>query len=134
MTLSKDSQVLIISHFYKRIINAGWPPQQVRDFILPKVKRVIYIEHPFPYADDHRSSMTVYEDGKMTKVFFTPALHGAAIFFYFSDIFLTLYFLLRAGGRYDLAVALDNLNTFSIAPLRWVGAMKKLVFYTIDYT
>src|SRR5579859_1774870 len=134
MKFSQKSRVLIISHYYKRAPHGGGPPQEVRDFFLPKVKSVVYIEHPFPYADDHRSSMTIYTNGKLEKVLFTPPLYGPTALFYCIDIFLTLYFLLKAWQKYDLVVALDNLNTFSVAPLKWAGIIKKLVFYTIDYT
>lgn len=134
MKLSKNSNVLIISHFYKRAIAGGGPPQEVRDFFLPKVKRVYYIEHPFPYANDHRSSMTVYENGVLKRQIFTPSLKGSQILFYILDIFLTFYFVIRAKTKFDLCVALDNLNTISILPFRKLGLIKKLVFYTIDYS
>lgn len=133
MKLSKNSNILILSHFYKRTITGGGPPQEVRDFFRPKVQKVYYIEHPFPGADDHRSSMTVYENGALKKQTFTPSLKGPPILFYIFDIFLTFYFIIRAKAKFDLCIALDNLNTFSILPFKKLGLVKKLVFYTIDY-
>lgn len=133
MQLSKSSNVIILSHFYKRTISGGGPPQEIRDFFLPKVKKIYYIEHPFPYAKDHRSSMTIYENGKVKKQIFTPAIIGPQIFFYLYDVFITLYFLLIAKTRFNLCIALDNLNTVSVLPFKKLGLIKKLVFYTIDY-
>lgn len=134
MQLSKKANVLILSHFYKRAISGGGPPQEIRDFLLPKVKRVYYIEHPFPYASDRRSSLTIYEDGIFKNQIFTPQVSGPGLFFYFIDFFITFYFLIKACRRFDLCIALDNLNTVSILPFRKFGIVKKLIFYTIDYT
>lgn len=132
--LSKNSNILILSHFSKRALAGGGPPQEIRDFFLPKVKRIYYIEHPFPYAKDHRSSMTIYEKGVLKRQIFTPALKGPPILFYMVDIFLTFYFVIHAKTKFDLCVALDNLNTVSVLPFKKLGVVKKLVFYTIDYT
>ncbi len=134
MKLSKKANILILSHFYKRALLGGGPPQEVRDFLLPKVERVCYIEHPFPSASDRRSSLSIYENGILEKKIFTPQISGPEIFFYFIDFFITLYFLIKVWRRFDLCVALDNLNTVSVMPFRKLGIIKKLVFYTIDYT
>ena len=133
MLLSEISNVLIVSHYYKRTTSGGGPPQEIRDFFLPRVKKVYYIEHPFPQADDHRSSMTIYNDGEVEKKIFTKSLKGTPVLFYIFDIFLTFYFLLSVKKKVDLCIALDNLNTVNILPLRKIGIIKKLVFYTIDY-
>lgn len=133
MQLSKKANVLILSHFYKRALLGGGPPQEVRDFLISKVKRVYYIEHPFPSASDHRSSLTIYEDGILKTQIFTPQISGPEAFFYFIDFFITLYFFLKARRRFDLCIALDNLNTVSVLPFKKLGFIKKLVFYAIDY-
>jgi glycosyltransferase involved in cell wall biosynthesis len=114
-------------------MKGGGPPQEVRDFFLNKVKRIYYIEHPFPYANDHRSSMIIYENGVLKKQIFTPSLIGPQILFYLFDVFITFYFLLLAKTKFDLCIALDNLNTVSAIPFKKLGLIKKLVFYTIDY-
>ncbi|MEK7572841.1 MAG: glycosyltransferase [Patescibacteria group bacterium] len=134
MKLSKNSNVLIISHFSKRAMEGGGPPQEIRDYLLPKVKRIYYIEHPFPYSKDHRSSMTTYEDGILRKQIFTPEIFGPEALFYIFDTLITFYFLIKAWVRFDLCIALDNLNTVSVLPFKKLGLIKKLVFYTIDYT
>lgn len=133
MKILPTSNILIISHYYKRTLSGGGPPQEVRDFFLPKVKKSYYIEHPFPSASDHKSSMSVYENGILKKQIFTPSISGHQMLFYILDIFLTFYFVLLAKTKFDLCVALDNLNTVSVLPFKKFGIIKKLVFYTIDY-
>ena len=75
MKISQKANVLIVSHFYKRTFSGGGPPQEIRDFFLPKVKKIYYVEHPFPYATDHRSSMTIYEKGFIKRQIFTPSIN-----------------------------------------------------------
>lgn len=133
MKILRNSNVLIISHFYKRALSGGGPPQEIRDYFLPIVDTISYIEHPFPYADDGRSSLTIYKQGKIQKQIFAPALRGPDLLFYIFDPIFTFYFFLRASFKYDFCVALDNLNTVSVLPFRKIGIVKKLVFYTIDY-
>ena len=134
MQLSKTSTILILSHFHKRAISGGGPPQEVRDFLLPKVGKIYYIEHPFPYSKDRRSSLTIYENRVLKKQIFTWPLFGPEALFYIFDTLITFYFILIARVRFDLCVALDNLNTVSVLPFKKVGIIKTLVFYTIDYT
>lgn len=134
MKLSQNSKILIISHYYKRIsLYGGGPPQEIRDFFLPKVKKVYYIEHPFPNASDRKSSMTIYEDGRIKRQFFTPSVFGPQALFYILDFIITVYFLILARTKFDLCIALDNLNTISTLPFRKIGIISRLVYYTIDY-
>lgn len=134
MKIFKSDNVLILSHFSERSSSSGFPPEEIKDFLLKKVKRIAYIEHPFPYASDHRSSMSIYENGVLKTQIFTAKIFGPEIFFYFIDFFITFYFLIKVWRRFDLCIALDNLNTFSILPFKKFGIVKKLVFYSIDYT
>src|SRR3989344_7798480 len=132
--ISKNQNVLILSHFYKRTTSSGGPPQEIRDFFLPKVETISYIEHPFPYSDDHRSSLSIYKNGKLEKQFFAFRVFGPQVFLYPLDVIITLYFFIRIKKKFDLCVALDNLNTLSVLPFKKAGLIQKLVFYTIDYT
>lgn len=134
MKIAKNDTILILSHFYKRAQAGGGPPQDLRDYLVPKVRQLIYIEHPFPYADDRRSSLSLYRDGKLEKTYYTLPLRGPEWLFYLHSIVATWYFLLRARPKGTICIALDNLNTFSVLPWRWVGLIQKLIFYTIDYT
>lgn len=134
MKVYKNDNILILSHFSERSSSSGFPPEEIKDFFLNKVKSITYIEHPFPYAKDHRSSMSIYEDGVLKNQIFTPQFFGPETLFYVIDYFITFYFIIKAWRRFDLCVALDNLNTVSILPFRKIGVVKKLVFYAIDYT
>lgn len=133
MRIEKDSTILILSHFYKRTSRGGGPPQDIRDYFLKRTKLIYYIEHPFPSADDKRSSLTVYENGKIIKQIFSPKLFGPQIFYYIAHVLITIFFLNISKKTFDVCIALDNLNTFSVLPYKKLGKIKKLIFYTIDY-
>ncbi len=133
MKLSHNSNILVLSHFYVRATAGGGPPQEVREYLLKKVNKIVYIEHPFPYADDKRSSMSVYENGKLKEQLFTPIRNGPEVFFYFADFWISAYFILKSKKIFDACIALDCLNTISMIPFRFLGIIKKLIFYTIDY-
>lgn len=134
--LDKDSNVLILSHFFVRTVSAG-PPQDLCNFLLPKVKSIVYIEHPFPYnakqGEDTRSSLTIYERGRLQKQLYFPPWKGPDVSFYIKDVLATQYFLIKSRRRFDLCIALDNLNTISVLFWRKLRIIKKLVYYTIDF-
>lgn len=134
--LNKNSRVLILNHFFVRTESSG-PATDVRDFLLPRVKSVVHIEHPFPYngklGEDTRSALNIYEKGQLIKRFYFPRWRGPEVFFYMKDFLATQYFLIKIGRRFDLCVALDNLNTISVLPWRKLGLIKKLIYYTIDF-
>lgn len=134
MKITNDSSILILSHYYKRTLEGGGPPQEIRDYFRKIGCFIAYIEHPFPYADDNRSSLTIYENGKLRKQYFTFPVFGPEPLFYIIDILFTWYFIAIAKKKYDLCVALDNLNTISVFPYRKLKIIHTLVFYTIDYT
>lgn len=134
MKLQKNSNILILSHFYKRTLAGGGPPQDIRNFLNLKVDNIYYIEHPFPYSDDHRSSLSIYKNGKLEKQFFAFRVFGPQVFLYLLDVIITLYFFIKIKKKFDLCIALDNLNTLSVLPFKKAKLIQKLVFYTIDYT
>jgi glycosyltransferase involved in cell wall biosynthesis len=53
---------------------------------------------------------------------------------YFIDSFLDVFLVLSSKQRYDLAVGIDNLNAFSGMILRRLRFVRRVIFYTIDFT
>lgn len=133
MTFSRDSKALIITHYYRRPILGGEPAQDIRNFLLSKIRTIVYIENPFPFADDKRSFMTTYENGVIKSERSTFKFFGPSVFFYILSVIFTAYLVITSRKRFDICIALDNLNTFSVILLRKLNIIRKLVFYTIDY-
>lgn len=134
--LDENFNVLILSHFFVRTEATG-PPVDLKDFLLPKVKSIVYIEHPFPYNawqdEDTRSRITVFKHGKLVKQKDFLPWRGNNVLYYIKDVLLTQWWVLMNRRRFDLCIALDNLNTLSVLFWRKLGLIKKLVYYTIDY-
>lgn len=121
--------VLIVTHTY-----TTGPSLELRDYLLPRTRIVAYMSHPFSYADDTRSTMTVYENGREVYRSVAPPLRGPELVFYAKDVLLTTLYALTGRRQFDLAVASDPLNAASLAPWRGIGLVKRLVYYAIDYT
>lgn len=133
MQISSETSVLIITHYFKKPIQGGEPAQDIRDYLLPKVKSLVYFEHPFPFADQKKSFATVYENGVVRAKLSSFGIKGPDSVFYFLNLFFTIYFILVLKRKYDICISLDNLNTISVLPFRKLKLIKKLIFYTIDY-
>ena len=121
--------VLIVTHFF-----TSGPPQALRDFLVEKISRLAYIEHPFSYCENTQASVTVYSDGYKKRTFRLPQMYGPDFFFYIKDFFLTVIAVLCSGIRFDMAIAADNLNALSCICLRMIGRVKRVIYFTIDYT
>ncbi|MBI5238789.1 MAG: glycosyltransferase [Deltaproteobacteria bacterium] len=123
-----DRTVALVTHSF-----STGPPQELKRFLAGKVRRLLYISHPFSYCKDVRSWMELHEGSAKIKESHAPAIKGPEVMYYIKDIFLTLYYTIKTGGRYDIYIGADNLNALAGLILRGLGRVDKVVFYTIDY-
>ena len=123
-----ERTVALVTHSF-----STGPPQELKRFLATRVRRLLYISHPFSYCKDVRSWMELYEGGAKIKESHAPAIKGPEVMYYIKDIFLTLYYTFKTGGRYDVYIGADNLNALAGLLLRSLGRVDKVVFYTIDY-
>jgi glycosyltransferase involved in cell wall biosynthesis len=126
--------ILIIVHMYEKSEKGGLPQEEVRNFLLDKSDKTTYLELPFPYAKVKRAYLTVYIKGKKARELKSPTIYGPEWLQYILHFFITIYLLLRTGASYDLCIAMDNLTALPVIPLRGVGIIKRLLYYSIDYT
>lgn len=134
MKISSNTKVLILSHGYVDVEKGGGPPQDIRDYLLPKVKRLDYVVHPFPFANYRKSSISTYKNQVLDKKTNSYSVNGPEWIQYLQHFFITIYFLLRNNSVYDVCFALDNLTLISVLIFRKIGRIKRLVYYSIDYT
>jgi len=133
--LNKNDTVLIICHYtnLEDRVNSIGPPQDLRKFLLKRVKKITYILLPFPYAVDTRCYIDRYENGKLVHAKQTLRLRGHDWLQYLTHPFVVVYISLIT-SPHTVCFALDNLSTLSVLPLRIIGLVKKVVYYSIDYT
>jgi len=122
-------KILIITHYF-----ATGPTQELRDYLKDKVDYLGYIEHPFSYCSDRRSSITTYIKRVSNKKRSFFNLRCPALLYYLKDFLLTMIYALRLGLKFDIAIAADNLNAFSAILLKKLGRINKVIYFTIDYT
>lgn len=135
MNLNKKTRIAIISHFsFKDQGKGAVFPQNIRSFLLKKIGKLTYIDHPFPQSNFPASQMTIYESGAKTYQLTTPKFELPTLILFIYQLFLTIFFLIRKPIKYDLCIACDNLSSISVLLLRGIGLIKKIVYYGVDYT
>lgn len=117
----------VVTHVY-----ASGPSFNLESYLVPKVKKLIFIGHPFSFSHDTRSFLRVYQDGKLIVDKKFPVWRGYSFFFYVKDIAVSLLWLFSY-GRIDYFIGVDNLNAFTGYILSYFGRVNKIIFYTIDY-
>lgn len=124
----KKLTIAIVTHVY-----TTGPAFRLESYLKNKVSTLVFIGHPFLYAKDTRSFLRIYNRGELIIEKKFIKINGPEIVFYFRDFFLTLWWIILYTKKVDLLIAADNLNAFSAHWLRYIGKVRKYVFYTIDY-
>lgn len=124
----KKAKVAIITHTF-----ATGPGQELETYLKGKVKRLIFIGHPFSFCQDLRPVFKKY-NAKGTIIKEKRGFGGRLpeVFFYLKDAFYTFWWLLFV-SQSDLIVAVDCLNASCGWLLKKLGKTKKVIFYTIDF-
>ena len=103
-----------------------------RYLLLRHSKEVMEINHPL-YADEQKSYAVEYQ-GKSKKDTKFRIRSSLAVLNYFLEPIQTIFFLLKKKGVYDCFIGYDNLNAFTGICLRKIGKVKKVIYYTVDYS
>ncbi len=120
-------RVVIISHVY-----APGPPHELEAYLKDKVSELFFIAHPLSFVKNKPSVYRRYSNGELVENREGRIWQLPDLLLYVKDFVANLY-LVGKEPRYDLVIALDNLNAASALWLRNLGRVKQVVFYTIDY-
>lgn len=131
MKIRNDMHILIISHGYR--LASGGPAQDIRDFLKDKVRRLDYIDHPFPHADYKQTYFFFYSHGSLNSTKKSITYFGFELFRYIQQFFVIFFFLLFSQKKYDICFALDNHSLIAVYFFKKIGRIRKLVYYSIDY-
>jgi len=124
----KKLSITIVTHVY-----ATGPSFKLEEYLRGRVGRLVFIGHPFSFANDTRSFIRVYQDGKLIYDKKFIKWGGSELFFYLKDLALTLFWCLVHNKGNDYFIGVNNFNAFSGYLLRLIGNVKEVIFYTIDY-
>lgn len=122
-------RVLIVSHTFVK-----GAAQELEEHLLRRgVELLTFIGHPLECALDQRSFIKNYQQGRLAGSRTAMTWRHGAVLGYFKDLWLTFFWSLKTGKRYDLLVGVNNLNTLACLVLRALRRGKLVVYYTIDY-
>jgi glycosyltransferase involved in cell wall biosynthesis len=111
------------------------PSQELCDFFIKKNIEFAFLEHPFSYNRESRhSKLTFFEKGKEVKSLEGADYSGNDLFHFIKDFLYTFYFIIKAREKYDICIAVDNLNATASFFLKKLGYFKNSIYWTIDYT
>lgn len=122
----RNLKAAVVSHIY-----SPGPSHEIVEFLRTRVKTLIFIGHPFSYAQDLRSFKLTYQNGQLIKEEYSLKTSKFLILSSLKDTYLNWQWLFKE--NWDLVVSLDGLNTVTLIPLKFLRKIKILVFYTIDY-
>lgn len=135
MKLDSKTHIAIISHFsFKDKEKGAVFPQSIRDFLIQRMVKVTYIDHPFPFSNFPSSQIRIYEKQFKTYQLTSPKFEPPILILFIYQIFLTFFFMIRKPAKYDLCIACDNLSFISVFIFRKLGLIKRLIYYTVDYS
>lgn len=110
-------------------------PQALREFLINgMVERLLFIAHPLEINSNDRSYFEEIEKGKEARKIIFPFQPKISILNFLKDLLLNLWWVLKDKEKVDIFVGVDNLNAFSGIILKKFGRVKKVIYYTIDYS
>lgn len=121
--------------------------EPLRDFLVPKVKKLVIIDQATPGSDLVMPKIEVYERNKKNKVersswwlyILWPFLklfnqHGTRVVFKLRDFFSVLDWCFKDRTSYDFFIGLESINALAGIFLRKLGFIKRVVYYVSDYS
>ena len=120
---------LVVLHFY-----ATGPGQELHEWLARAAcADATLLEHPFPFSRRPYAQWTQWSGGKCTAERQYPRARLPLPFRYALDFLRTIRLVLCARGLYDWYVGNGAFDTLAGIVLRWLGRVRRVVLYTIDY-
>jgi len=126
----EDKKIIILAHVVSTV-----PAQDLKEYFLKnQVEELLFVAHPLFYIKDRPGPyFELYKKGKLIKKVQFKNRKYPSIIQYVKDYLLTLVWVIKVGNRWDLIIALDNLNTLSALTLKMFKVADKVIYYTIDF-
>jgi hypothetical protein len=121
--------IVLVSH----VTDLSGPSEAVENYLKSRSERLGVIYHPFHYCADRRSRLKEYRDGRPTRELRQGGWNLPPLLTYVKDALFSLVYFFRLGGRFDVFLGADPLNTVVGVLLKWLGLTNFVIFYTIDW-
>lgn len=111
------------------------PAQNLLEFCVnSRLLKTLFISHPLSYREGMEgSSWALYAGGEKIKGDGLKNAKRNDLPDYIRHTLLNFWWVLKARGKWDIFVGVDNLNAFCGIILRWMGKTNKVIYYTIDF-
>ncbi|WP_243310995.1 glycosyltransferase [Fundidesulfovibrio agrisoli] len=121
--------IVLVSH----VTDLSGPSEAVENYLKSRSKRLGVIYHPFHYCADRRSRMKEYDGAFLRREVKEGGWALPPLLTYVKDALFTLFYFLRLGGRFEVYLGADPLNTVVGVILKKLGLTRFVIFYTIDW-
>jgi glycosyltransferase involved in cell wall biosynthesis len=131
----KNIRFIVVSHFLiNPFFNFSASSTAIRNFLLGRASEVVQIEIPFPESSEKYAYCLMFRNGKLMKKLKILVLKRPVIASYVYHFFLTIFLFLKISKKFDVAIACDNLSFSSLLCFRKMKIVKRMVYYSVDYT
>lgn len=121
--------IVLVSH----VTDLSGPSEAVENYLKTRSDKLGVIYHPFHYCADRRSRLKEYRQGQLKREVSQGGWNLPPLLTYVKDALFTLLYFLRLGGRFDVYLGADPLNTVVGVVLKWLKLTDFVIFYTIDW-
>ena len=121
--------IVLVSH----VTDLSGPSEAVENYLKSRSDRLGVVYHPFHYCADRRSRLKEYRGGSLAREVRSGGWNLPPILTYLKDVLFSLLFFFRLGGRFEVYLGADPLNTVVGVLLKWLGLTNFVIFYTIDW-
>ena len=122
--------IVVASH----ISDLSGPTEALIEYLKKKRRGFVAILNPLEYCEEKKRTVLYVTKGKIIRRIAPPNLKEPAIFSWMFDFILVLWFSLSTKGTIDVFIGCDPLNASAGALLKKLGKVKKLIFYSIDWS
>jgi glycosyltransferase involved in cell wall biosynthesis len=126
--MSVQQKIIISTHF----LNYG-ASHALRDYLLSKkISQLLCIDLPF-YSQKN-TIITRYANGKQQNKSVKQRRYSGSVVSYLLDPLEICLLIFRQNQSYDVFFGVDNLNCLTGIILKTFGKVKKVIYYSIDFT
>jgi glycosyltransferase involved in cell wall biosynthesis len=110
------------------------PADALVDYLLPRRRRLVVVEHGFGSAASSGTSVRMWQDGRLVRQRSVPwSSRAPGPLTWIKDFAVTLLVGLWLRERADSYIGIDSLNASAGLVLRTLRRARRVVFWTIDY-
>lgn len=122
--------IILASH----ISDLFGPTEALIEYLQKKGQSFIAILNPLEYCEQKKRTVLSVSRGRIVKHIKPTNLKRPAVLSWMLDFILVLRFSLFTKGSIDIFIGCDPLNASAGVILKKIGKVKKLIFYSIDWS